>query len=189
MISVPIARSDIHVHLSLEDRIELFGEDHRLTVLKELTIPGQFACHETVTVIGPEGSISGVVVVGPERPQTQVEISYTNGLTLGLIPPLRYSGELADSPGCRLIGPNGSVDLKEGVIAAKRHIHMHSREAAQWGLRDGQMVKVKVPGPRSLIFEDVKLRVGDNQALEMHVDFDEGHAGWITDFQPVELIL
>ncbi|MBN2049058.1 MAG: phosphate propanoyltransferase [Spirochaetales bacterium] len=186
---VPIARSDIHVHLQRDHVEALFGRGYRLTNLRDLTIPGQFCCNEQVTVVGPAGSIEGVYVVGPPRSQTQVEISFTNGLTLGIAPPLRYSGDLDHTPGCTLIGPAGSVTLSQGVIAARRHIHMHTSEAQAYGITDGQLVKVLIPGDRALIFNDVKVLVGDNQALEMHVDFDEGHAAGIEDFQEVEILL
>ena len=188
MIEVPIARSDIHVHLSEQHRIVLFGHNAPLTVWRRLTIPGQFASHQTVRVVGPAGSIDNVVVVGPERNKTQVEISITDGLKLGITPPLRRSGELEGTPGCRLEGPAGAINLGEGVMASRRHIHMHSDDARRWRLRDGQTVKVRIPGPRGLTFDQVELKVGENQALEMHVDFDEGHAAGIEDFQIVEMI-
>lgn len=187
-IPVPIARSDIHVHLSGEHLNILFGPEYQLTNIRDLTIPGQFACSETVTVTGPAGSLTGVVLVGPLRRQTQVEISITNGLQLGITPPVRDSGDLRRTPGCTLTGPRGRVVLKEGVIAARRHVHMHTADAQKYNLSDGQTVKVRVPGPRALVFENVLLRVDDKQALEMHVDFDEGHAAGIEDFQLVELI-
>ena len=188
MYKVPIARSDIHVHLTEKHIQELFGKGYKLTNIRDLTIPGQYACSETVTVSGPEGSIEGVVVVGPARKYTQIEISITNGLSLGINPPIRKSGNIADSPGCVLIGPEGAIELQEGVIASRRHIHIHSDMAEEWGLSNGQIVKVKVPGPRALIFDEVFIRSGEDQALEMHVDFDEGHAAGIEDFQIVEII-
>jgi len=188
-VQIPIARSDIHVHLSPEHIEALFGPGYSLTCLRNLTLPGQFACTETVPVRGPSGEISGVVVVGPARKKTQVEISVTNGLVLGIEPPVRDSGDTEGSPGCLLTGPAGTVELASGVIAARRHVHMHSRDARRWGLRDGQAVRVQVPGERSLIFDNVLLRSDDNQALEMHVDFDEGHAAGISDFQMVDLLL
>ncbi|MBI9102558.1 MAG: phosphate propanoyltransferase [Spirochaetales bacterium] len=187
-MNIPIARSDIHIHLSEEHISILFGDSHKLHNIKDLTIPGQFVCSERVIVTGPEGSIEDVVVVGPARRETQVEISITNGLSLGITPPVRMSGNLENTPGCILIGPLGSVSLKKGVIASKRHIHMHTNQAREWNLSDGQSVCVKVPGSRALIFDEVIMRVGEDQAQEMHVDFDEGHAAGITDFQSVEII-
>ena len=185
---VPIARSDVHVHLSRKHIDELFGTGYELTNIKDLTIPGQFACAETLELIGPEGSIQGAVVVGPERAQTQVEISITNGITLGIKAPVRLSGDLAGSPGIRLKGPEGKLELPEGVIVAARHIHMHTTEAETLGLKSGDIVSVSIPGPRSLIFNEVYIKAGDDQALEMHVDFDEGHAAGIKDFQEVDLV-
>lgn len=185
---IPIARSDIHVHLTRESVDKLFGEGHALTNIKDLTIPGQFACSETVEVKGPSGSITGVVIVGPERAYDQVEISYSNGLTLGIIPPLRESGDLTGSPGALLIGPKGEVSLSKGVIAAKRHIHMHPKDAEEFGVSNGESVKIRVPGDRGLVFENVIVRVGSGNALEMHIDFDEGFAGLVEDFMLVELL-
>ena len=186
---VPIARSDVHVHLSRKDVELLFGPEHKLTNVKDLTIPGQFACSETLELIGSGGSIQGAVVVGPERNQTQVEISITNGLTLGIEAPVRLSGRLEGSPGIKLKGPSGELDLEAGVIVAARHIHMHTSDADKLGLKSGDVVSVEIPGERGLVFNNVYIKAGDEQALEMHVDFDEGHAAGIEDFQEVELIL
>lgn len=189
MFKLPIARSDIHIHLSKEHADALFGKYHELTNIKDLTIPGQFACAERLSVEGPGGCIDGVVVVGPTRPQTQVEISRTNGLSLGIEPPVRLSGDLSGSPGIRITGPAGSIEISEGVIIAARHIHIHSDDAQKLGLNNGDTVSIRVPGPRGLIFNEVKIKSGPDQALEMHVDFDEGHAADIEDFQEVELIM
>ncbi|MDC7227099.1 MAG: phosphate propanoyltransferase [Spirochaetales bacterium] len=189
MFKVPIARSDIHIHLKPSDIDILFGKEHKLTNIKNLTIPGNYACSETVRVTGPSGFIDGVVVVGPARPYSQVEVSITNALTLGIQPPVRLSGNLKDSETLKIEGPAGSIELKQGVIVAARHIHMHSKDADKLGLKSGDVVKVRVPGPRALTFENVAIKAGDDQALEMHVDFDEGHAAGIEDFQEVDLIL
>ena len=189
MFEVPIARSDVHIHL-LESHIEaLFGKGYKLTNIKDLTIPGQFACAETVKLIGPGGEIDKVVVVGPAREYSQVEISRTNGLTLGIDAPLRDSGDIDGSPGIIVAGPEGELHLNEGVIMAARHIHMHQDDADSLGLKNGDTVSVKIPGERGLIFNQVKIKCGAGEALEMHVDFDEGHAAGITDFQPVELLI
>lgn len=186
---LPIARSDIHVHLTREDIDTLFGKGHALTHIRELTVPGNFACAETVEVAGPKGSIKGAVVVAPARKYTQVEISFTNAEVLGIDPPLRESGDIEGSPGCTLIGAEGRrLVLKKGVVAALRHIHMHTKDAADFGVKNGQRVKIRVPGPRALVFEDVIVRIADDLALEMHVDMDEGRAAGIVDFQLVELI-
>ena len=189
MFKLPIARSDVHIHLLRKDIDTLFGKGYQLTNIRDLTIPGQFACAETVTLEGPSGKIEGVVVVGPERQYTQVEVSITNMLTLGITAPLRLSGDLSGSAGIRVIGPAGVIDLHEGVIAAMRHIHMHTSDAVKLGLKTGDSVSVRVPGPRGLTFSNVIIKAGDDQALEMHVDFDEGHAAGIEDFNEVELII
>ena len=186
---VPIARSDVHIHLCREDADLLFGTDYQFTNIRELTIPGNYACSETVSLIGPEGKIEGVVVVGPKREYTQVEVSRTNCLTLGIDAPVRSSGDIENSAGITVRGPAGSIVMKKGVIIAARHIHMHTDDALKLGLTDGQTVRVRVDGDRSLVFENVVLKIGEDQALEMHVDFDEGHAAGITDFQLVELLL
>ena len=186
---VPVARSDVHIHLKREDVETLFGENYKLTNIRNLTLPGQYACAETVTITGPKGSISGVVVVGPERPYTQVEVSITNSLTLGVDVPVRSSGDITGSPGILVTGPAGSLELKEGLIVASRHIHMPAADAERLGLKNGDKVRVRVSGPRSLVFGEVIIKSGPDEALEMHVDFDEGHAAGIEDFQKVELII
>ena len=185
---LPIARSDIHVHLTQEHVEVLFGKGHQLTKWRDLTIPGAFACHETVEVRGPAGSIKGAVVVGPCRPYTQVEVSLTNAAVLGLTPPLRESGDLEGSAGAVLTGTKGELVLDEGVVAALRHIHMNTDDAREFGVKDGQRVKIRVPGERATVFENVIVRVDPTWALEMHVDFDEGYAAGVVDFQLVELI-
>jgi len=185
---LPIAMSDIHVHLEARHVEALFGRGHALSKWRDLTIPGQFACHETVEVVGPAGSIAGAVVVGPPRGQTQVEVSLGNAAVLGIQPPLRESGRLEGTPGATLVGTAGRVELGSGVIAAARHIHMHLRDARDFGVVDGQRVRVRVPGERGLVFEQVVVRVSEEYALEMHVDMEEGRAAAVTDFQLVELL-
>lgn len=186
---LPIARSDIHVHLTTEHVDALFGKGYKLTHIRELNIPGNYACAETVEVVGPKGSIKGAVVVAPCRAYTQVEISFTNAADLGIDPPLRESGNIEGSPGCTLIGAGcRRLVLDKGVVAALRHIHMHTRDAADFGVVNGQRVKIRVPGERGVVFENVIVRVADNLALEMHIDMDEGRAAGVVDFQLVELI-
>ena len=186
---LPIAMSDIHVHLTKEDTEALFGVGYELTHIRELTIPGNFACAETVEVVGPKGNIKGAVVVAPARKYTQVEISFTNAEVLGIEPPLRESGNIEGSPGCTLIGTGGrQIVLKKGVIAALRHIHMHTNDAKEFGVVAGQRVKIRVPGERGLVFENVIIRAADDLALEMHIDVDEGRAAGVVNFQLVELI-
>ena len=186
---LPIARSDIHVHLTREHIDALFGKGHQLTHIRELNIPGNYACSETVEVVGPKGSIKGAVVVAPPRSYTQVEVSFTNAADLGMDPPLRESGDIEGSPGCTLVGTEGrTLKIDKGVVAALRHIHMHTKDAADFGVTAGQRVKIRVPGERGLVFDNVIVRVGDNLALEMHIDMDEGRAAGVVDFQLVELI-
>jgi putative phosphotransacetylase len=185
---LPIAMSDIHAHLTQEHVEVLFGKGRQLTKWRDLTIPGAFACHETVEVRGPSGSIKGAVVVGPTRKYTQVEISFTNATVLGIKPPLRESGDLEGSPGAVLVGTTGELVLDKGVVAALRHIHMNAIDAREFGVKDGQRVNIRVPGERALVFENVIVRVDPEWALEMHIDFDEGYAAGVVDFQQVELI-
>jgi putative phosphotransacetylase len=184
---LPIAMSDIHAHLTQEHVEVLFGTGHTLTKWRDLTIPGAYACRETVEVRGPGGSIRGAVVVGPVRNYTQVEVSFTNAATLGITPPLRESGDVEGSPGAVLVGSAGELVLQKGVVAALRHIHMNTQDAQDYGVSDGQRVKIRVPGERGLVFENVIIRVDPTWALEMHIDCDEGRAAGVVDFQLVEL--
>jgi len=166
-----------HLHLSHEDLDSLFGSGHSLTPMKELRQPGQFACEEKVTVLGSKGRFEGVRVLGPTRKQTQVEVSVTDAMRLGVAPPVRDSGQLAGSPGVILIGPAGTVELDEGLIVAKRHIHMIPENAAMYGLRDKDLVSVVCEKEgRQLLFRDVLVRVNETYALEFHVDTDEANA-------------
>ncbi|MBE6530754.1 MAG: phosphate propanoyltransferase [Ruminococcaceae bacterium] len=164
-----------HVHLTAEAVEILFGKGHTLTNKKDLSQPGQFACEEKVTVVGPKGSIKASVL-GPTRPENQVELSFTDARTVGIVPPVRESGDVAGAPGCTLEGPCGSVVVNEGVIVAKRHIHMTPADAAAIGVEDKQIVNVKLETPRALIFGDVVVRVKDSFALAMHIDTDESNA-------------
>ncbi len=186
---LPIARSDIHVHLTREHIDALFGKGHVLTHVRELTIPGNYACAETVEVVGPAGSVKGAVVVAPARKYTQVEVSFTDAAKLGIDPPLRESGDIEGSPGCTLIGTEGrTLVIQKGLVAALRHIHMHTSDAREFGVVAGQRVKIRVPGERGLVFENVIVRVADDLKLEMHIDMDEGRAANVVDFMMVELI-
>ncbi|RKD27655.1 putative phosphotransacetylase [Caminicella sporogenes DSM 14501] len=187
-LMIPVGLSNRHVHLSKEHIDILFGEGYELTKFKDLSQPGQYACNEKVDIVGPKGTLKGVRILGPARGQTQVEISITDGFVLGVKPPVRDSGDLKDSPGVKIIGPKGEVELKEGVIAAARHIHMHTSDAEKFGVKDKDIVKVKVEGKRGLIFENVLVRVNPNYALEFHVDIDEGNAACLKNGDKVELI-
>ncbi len=174
--SVLVEISAHHVHVSEKDLEILFGKGHQLTNKKDLSQPGQFACEERVTVVGPKREIKGVSILGPCRPQTQVEISLTEARSIGVTAPIRESGDLAGSPGCKLVGPCGEVEITEGVIAAKRHIHMTTADAEVFGVKDKEIVGVKLDTARPLIFGDVVVRVSDSYALAMHIDTDESNA-------------
>jgi putative phosphotransacetylase len=173
---VIVETSARHIHLSKEHVELLFGAGHALTIKKELSQPGQFACEEKVELVGPKGTLK-VSVLGPERKATQVELSYTDARTLGLAGvPVRESGDTAGTPGLKLVGPAGEVVIEEGVIIAKRHIHMTPADAEAFGLADKQIVKVKVESGRTTIFDDVVVRVNPTFALAMHIDTDECNA-------------
>lgn len=175
-----IETSARHVHLT-EEHIEiLFGKGAQLTKKKDLSQPGQFASEQRVDVIGPKKEIKGVSILGPARKATQVEISLTDARTLGVSAPIRESGDIAGSGACKLVGPAGSVEISEGVIVAKRHIHLTPADAAKFGVEDKQIVKVKYISERTTIFDDVVCRVSDKFAPAMHVDTDESNAAAIA---------
>ena len=176
-MKVLIETSARHVHVSKADLEVLFGEGYELTVKKELSQPGQYACAERVDVVGPKRTLAGVSILGPCRKDTQVEISLTDARAIGVNAPIRESGDIAGSGSCKLVGPKGEVELKEGVIAAKRHIHMTCADAEVFGCKDKDVVSVKVDSEdRSIIFGDVVVRVNDTYALAMHIDTDESNA-------------
>lgn len=169
-----------HVHLSKETLETLFGKDYQLTVKKDLSQPGQFACEERVTVVGPKKELKGVSILGPCRDADQVELSATDARSIGITAPVRESGDVKDSGACKLVGPQGEVEIKEGVIVAKRHIHMTPEDAAEIGVKDCQVVNVAINTEgRSLIFGDTIVRVSPKYALAMHVDTDEANAAAI----------
>ena len=169
-----------HVHVCKETLETLFGAGHELTNKKDLSQPGQFACEEKVTVVGPKGSLKASIL-GPCRPADQVELSLTDARTIGVVAPIRESGDVAGTGACKLVGPCGEVELTEGVIAAKRHIHMTVADGERFGITDKQIVSVKIDTDgRSLIFGDVVARVSDSYALAMHIDTDESNAASCT---------
>ena len=166
-----------HVHVTKEHLDILFGEGYELTKKKDLSQPGQFACNERVAVIGAKGQFPAVSILGPVRTATQVEISASDARTLGVAAPVRESGDIAGSAPCRLVGPKGEVEINEGVIVAKRHIHMTPADAENFGVKDKDVVSVKIDSPeRSLVFGDVVVRVSEKFALAMHIDTDESNA-------------
>ena len=169
-----------HVHVSQADLETLFGKGYKLTPKKDLSQPGQFACEERVTVVGTKKELAGVSILGPCRNSTQVELSLTDARSIGVKAPIRESGDIAGSGACKLVGPCGEVEITEGVIAAKRHIHMTVADAEKYGSTDKQIVSVKIPtAERALIFDDVVARVSDSYALAMHLDTDEANAAAI----------
>lgn len=186
---IPVGVSNRHLHLSQADLDVLFGKGFQLTIKKDLGQPGQFAAEETVDVQGPKNTISRIRILGPTRKQTQIEVSLTDSFSLGITPPVRDSGSLAGSPGVIVKGPKGQIELKEGVVAAKRHIHCTPEEAIQLGVKDMDTVSVAVEGgERSLIFGDVLVRVRNDFALEFHVDTDEANAAGLKNGDQVRIV-
>jgi len=183
-----IGISNKHLHLSVDDLQTLFGAGAELTPYKELVQPGQYAAEEKVDVVGPKGTLKGMRIIGPVRPQTQVEISLTDARAIGIDAPVRESGQLDGSPGAKLIGPAGEIDIDSGVIAALRHIHLSPAEAEEAGLKDKDLVDVKVPGSRPLIFEDVLIRSGDAHRKEFHIDTDEANAAGAANGLEAEIL-
>ncbi|MBB6715846.1 ethanolamine utilization phosphate acetyltransferase EutD [Clostridium gasigenes] len=175
-VFIEVEASGRHVHLSRECIDILFGEGYQLTKIKELSQPGQFACKERVTLIGPKGSMANVVVLGPERKDTQVEISATDALILGLKVPVRESGDVKGSSGILIVGEKSAVKLEEGTIIAKRHIHLTPKDAKKFNVTNKEIVKVQVLGSRKLIFDDVVIRVSEHFNSNMHIDYDESNA-------------
>ncbi len=170
-----------HAHLSDEHLEVLFGKGHQLTNLKELSQPGQYATEERVTIKGPKGEMGRVIILGPTRPETQVEISATDARSLGVDAKIRMSGDIEGTNGMTLIGPEGSIELDKGVIVAKRHIHLSDEEAKEYGLNDKDVVTVDIETEeRSLTFGDVVVRVNPNFRAAMHIDTDEGNAAGIA---------
>ena len=168
-----------HIHLTQEHVEALFGQGHQLTKHSDLSQPGQYACKEQLTIIGPKGRVERVRILGPARKYTQVEIAMTEQFKLGVYPPIRESGDIANTPGCILEGAAGKVELDRGVICALRHIHMTPEDALRYGVRDKSVVRVRIAGDRELVFGDVLVRVDPNFALAMHIDTDEANAAHI----------
>lgn len=178
---VLVETSARHVHLSNEDLAALFGPGYELTNVKDLSQPDQFACKERVSVIGPKRSLENVSILGPTRGKTQVELSLTDARSIGLAAPVRESGQVAGSPGCKLVGPCGEIEIACGVIAAKRHIHATPADAEKYNLQDQQIVSVAVESAgRNLVFSDVVVRVSPAYAWAMHIDTDESNAACVA---------
>lgn len=172
---IPVEASGRHIHLSRADADVLFGKGYQFTKVKDLSQPGQYACKERVTVTGPKGSIQNVIVLGPERKQTQMEVSLTDALALGIKAPIRQSGDIKGSPGFTVSNGGCSITLDEGLIVAKRHIHITPEDAKKFNVSDGEIVKIKVSGSRPVIFEDTVVRVSKDFRTYMHIDYDEAN--------------
>jgi len=185
---IPVGLSNKHIHLSQEHLDILFGEGYELKKFKDLSQPGQYAAEEKVDVVGIKGTLKGIRILGPVRKETQLEVSLADGFVLGVVPPVRDSGDLIDSPGAKIVGPKGEVVIEKGIIAAARHIHMHTSDAEMFGVVDKEEVSVKVEGKRGLVFNNVLVRVNKEYALEMHVDIEEGNASGLKNGSMVELI-
>ncbi len=186
--SVPCGVSNRHLHVSQADLETLFGKGYQLTQMKALSQPGQYAAEELVLLVGPKSSIEKCRILGPVRPSTQVEVSLTDCFKLGVKPFVRDSGNTAGTPGCVLVGPKGSVILREGVIVAARHIHLSTAEASKFGLKDMDRISIKSSGTRSVVFNNVLVRVSDKFALDFHLDTDEANAAGIKNGDMVEIV-
>ncbi len=171
-----------HMHVTQEHLEILFGEGTILTPIKDLSQPGQYACEQRIDIVGPKNTIKNVIILGPTRPETQVEVSLTEARQLGIKALVRMSGSIEKTSGCTLVGPKGQVVIEEGVIAAKRHIHFSDVEAKEYNVVDGEVVFVKIPSTqqRNLVFDDVVVRVNKNFKAAMHIDTDEGNAAGLT---------
>ncbi|MEH7354902.1 phosphate propanoyltransferase [Neobacillus drentensis] len=185
---IPVGVSNRHIHLSKEDLNSLFGDGYQMAKLKDLSQPGQYACKETVTICGPKGAIEKVRILGPVRSKTQVEILEGDCYKLGVVTEPRLSGDLQGTPGITIIGPKGSVQTKEGLIVAQRHIHMNPEDAKNLGVHDGQVVSIEINGPRGGIFHNVAVRANDASALECHIDIDEANAMNVNSLTKIRLI-
>ena len=187
-VLIPIGISNRHVHLSREHLKYLFGKEYELTKIKDLKQPGQFAAGEVVTLKGPKGEIENVRILGPLRDETQVEISVTDSFKLGVNPPIKESGNLDNTPGIKIIGPKGSIELRKGTIVALRHIHMPRDIAKKLNLKDKDEVDIEINGVRRAILGNVLIRVSDKYALEMHLDMDEANACCVKNNDLVKIV-
>ena len=186
-IAIEIEGSGKHCHVTRATLDKLYGEGFELQVKKMLTQPGQFATPHKVLVTGPRGS-ADLTIIGPCRKVDQIELSLTDARALGFDPPIRESGDVGGSPGCKLTGPNGEVETAEGVIIAKRHVHLTPEDAEKFGFSDKQIVKVKVGGDRALVFDEVVARVHREYATYIHLDYDEINAASITGEKPMGIV-
>ena len=186
---VKIGLSNKHLHLSQEHIEALFGKGHELTPTKDLVQPGQFACEEKVDIVGPKKTLTGIRVLGPARKETQVELALTDARTIGIKVPVRESGKLEGTPGCKLVGPCGEVELDHGVTAALRHVHLSAAQAEEAGVKDKDVISIKIGGERGLVFDNVLVRAGEGHEREVHLDTDEGNAAGCGPDAVCELIV
>lgn len=175
-LMVEVEASGRHVHLSREDVEAIFGKGYQLKRVRDLSQPGQFVCEERVSLTGPKGTIQNVVVLGPERKQTQVEVSMTDSLTLGIKPPVRLSGDIDGSPGITISSGEGKIQKEKGVIIAQRHMHITPEDANRLQVKDKEILKIKVFGSRPVIFEDTIVRISKDFQTYVHIDYDEANA-------------
>lgn len=185
---VPVGLSNKHLHLNAADLETLFGKGYQLTPSKPLKQPGQFAAEEKVDIVGPKGTLKGVRILGPVRPETQVELAMTDARTIGVAAPVKESGKLAGTPGVKLVGPAGEVEIDHGVIVALRHVHLSPEQAKEAGVADKQIVSIRCGGERGLIFNNVLVRSGEGHEKEIHFDTDEGNAAGLSNNDLVEII-
>jgi putative phosphotransacetylase len=185
---VKVNLSNKHIHLNAEDIEKLFGKDYKLTVFKELGQPGQYACEEKVDVVGPKGSLKGIRILGPARPETQVELAMTDARAIGINAPVRESGKLEGTPGCRLVGPCGEIGIDHGVVVALRHVHLSESQAKEAGVKDKDIVSLKIEGERGMIMNNVLIRSGEGHLREIHLDTDEGNAAGCGPDTEAEII-
>ena len=186
--AVVIEGSGKHCHVKKETLEALFGTGFEPEIKKMLSQPGQYLAHQKIKVVGPRGETT-MSIIGPCRPADQVELSFTDARALGVDAPIRESGDLGGSPGCKIVGPKGEVEISEGVIIAKRHVHFTPEDAEKAGVKDKQIIKVKVDGERALIFDDVVARVSPTYATYMHIDYDEVNAAAIFGADPKGVVV
>ncbi len=187
-MKIMVETSARHVHLTQGDLDTLFGAGYALTPKKDLSQPGQFACMEKVEVVGPKSSLK-MSILGPVRPETQIEVAKTDARALGIDAPLRMSGDLEGTPGCKIIGPKGEIEVQKGVIVAKRHAHMTPEQAVEYGVTDGEAVGLRLEyNDRALIFGDVIVRVSKTAGLAVHIDTDEANAAGLTGTVDGEIV-
>lgn len=187
-LEIPVGISNRHVHLSQADQDILFGPGYQMTVMKELSQPGQYACKETVTICGPKGAIEKVRILGPVRSKTQVEVLVGDSFKLGTTSQIRLSGDLSGTPGITIIGAKGSVQANESVIVAQRHIHMTTKDAQHFGVHDGQIVGIQIDGPRGGVLNNVAIRANDASGLECHIDTEEANAFNLNSKSKIKII-